>query len=199
METNRNQDEWHELPAAPEPVPEMPAAVPEGRISPDALAHVSLTRAQVFLRRLRSAIACGEWRTPPADRAIRLDRLAAQWEAELTELETELATRRTMLAEVGQLRDLLSGKRSAPVRRQRLPARRSRRPGGNASLVVSVLQELGGSQAARAILAAVHERDPGFGGTSWRQQVYQILRTDPQIEKVGRGLYRLRETPTGNG
>jgi len=142
---------------------------------------------------MRRELSDGIWRRTRSDRREGLRLLTRELELELDALRATLRNRRLALAGLQEIRGLLEG-RIAPKRdghRKRSAAGIGIKP-GNAELVLTVLRGLGGIQRADTIVQAIRRRHPSFGGASFRTQIYQILRTDARVERVGRGLYKAK-------
>ena len=170
---------------------------PSRRRKPLAIVQIRAVkprRPRAFLRQLKRELSVAAWRRPSGDRRESLRRLTQEVEAQLEQLRQALEDRRRALQELQQVRGLIDGsitpKRES--RRSRTGVDSGGRKPGNAELVLAVIRGLGGIQRADTIVQAIRRRHPGFGGASFRTQVYQILRTDPRIQKVGRGLYKAK-------
>jgi hypothetical protein len=69
-----------------------------------------------------------------------------------------------------------------------LCARRPWRP-----LVQGALQNLGGQASLRELYAAIEKAAPGnCTGRHWKAKVRQVVQLDPDVERVAKGVWRLR-------
>ena len=162
---------------------------PAARLTRAQIARATPARSRVFLRHLREDLREAPWRDHRRTLLHQFAQFEARWLDEIALLEASLRSRRAQLALVPELHALLRDPHAAASARRRKP-----RGGGgrNAAIVVQALQSLGGEARAAAIVLAVKRHHPEFGGRSFRTQIYQILRTDPRIERLARGRYRLR-------
>lgn len=144
------------------------------------------------MKRLKGELTTAAWRRGRRDRRTALGQAEARLKSEIQELRGTLAQRRKALGALSEVRGYLDGSITPPPRRRsnKGPAIAGRKV--NADRVLEVLKSLGGIQRADTIVQSLRRRYPGFGGANPRTQAYQILRTDARIERVGRGLYKLR-------
>lgn len=159
-------------------------------MTPEAIAAIQPGRSRVFLRRLRQALTQATWKSHTATHQVLIERLALGLTEEIDVLEAELADLQQALAEAHEIRQFLTGQKTAPVR-SHTEAGPGLRP-SNADLVLEILRSLGGIQRAETVVEVMRHRYPGVGGATMRTQVYHILGHDERIERVGRGLYKAR-------
>ncbi|MEO7995553.1 MAG: hypothetical protein ABI743_14235 [bacterium] len=164
-----------------------------------AAAEPTLPRATASLAaQLARALGERRWARGRPRRSALIIRLHTTLNEEIAELKSTLATLRHQQAALAEVRQYLEGTGTPVARSAGRPSRRPRRPESRGTIVFNTLKSLGGVQRAETIVEVIHHRYPTLGGPTYRTQVYQLLGTDPRIERVGRGLYQIRasEGPT---